>query len=170
MAAELSLFEKILHTNIINVSIMVSCLVLIFKKAKLGEKIENAANNVRLKIEQSKQSVQDSIADYQKAQKSVGDLETLKEQIINDNKLNTKNLKEKLEEKGKFKQEEIISKTKKTGEAIAKKTQGTIVDNIYHSCVDMAKNEVISMLNDDTHRYLIHKSIEQIDNLDGTKI
>jgi F0F1-type ATP synthase membrane subunit b/b' len=49
----MSIFEQILHTNLINFIIVLSLLVLIFKKAHLGDLIDKMANDIQDKVEKS---------------------------------------------------------------------------------------------------------------------
>ena len=59
---EPTLFEKILATNIVNFFIVIGTLVLIFKKAHLGDLIQKMADDIRLEVEKSSQSAQNAIS------------------------------------------------------------------------------------------------------------
>ena len=104
----MSLFEQILQTNLINFLIMISTLVLIFKKAHLGDLIEKMANDVRLKVEESSKRTQDALSEYKSTKREVKDAPKLQEEIISTAHNSAKNLVLKIEEKSKLKQDETI--------------------------------------------------------------
>lgn len=167
---EISLYEKILESNLINFIIMVSILTLIFKKAKLGDLIQKLADDVRNNVELSAKHVQGALTEYKDAKRSTKDTPVLKEKIISDAKENAQNLKEKLEYKTKIEKEEIKQNFERLSRTLGKKTKDKTVHEVYLACVNLAQNEIENTLDEDTHRHLIQKSIEQIDNLDGIKL
>ena len=94
----MSLFEQILQTNIINFIIVISTLVLIFKKAHLGDLIEKMAQEVKDSVESSALKAQDAISEYKATKKAVKDTPQLQEEILSCAKSNAQNLKEKIEQ------------------------------------------------------------------------
>ena len=78
----MSLFEQILQTNIINFIIVISTLVLIFKKAHLGDLIEKMAQEVKDSVESSALKAQDAISEYKATKKAVKDTPQLQEEIL----------------------------------------------------------------------------------------
>lgn len=167
---EISLYEKILESNLINFIIMVWILVIIFKKAHLGYLIQRLADDVRNNVELSAKHVQSALQEYKDARRSSKDTPVLKEKIISDAKENAQNLKEKIEYKTKIETEEIRQNLEKLSSAMGKKIQDSTINELYNNLVELAKDEVQNSLDNDTHKHLIQKSIEQIDNLDGIKL
>lgn len=167
---EISLYEKILESNLINFIIMVWILVIIFKKAHLGYLIQRLADDVRNNVELSAKHVQSALQEYKDARRSSKDTPILKEKIISDAKENAQNLKEKIEYKTKIETEEIRQNLEKLSNAMGKKIQDSTINELYNNLVELTKDEVRNSLDNDTHKHLIQKSIEQIDNLDGIKL
>lgn len=167
---DISLYERILHSNLINFIIMVYLLVLIIKKARLGDLIQKLADDVKNDVELSAKNVQDALKEYKEAKRSTKDVEQIKENINLEAKESAQNLKEKIEQKTKAQEEEIKINTEKSIASGFKKGQEQIVNEMYNNCVELAKKEVENLLDEETHKHLIQKSIEQIENLNGIKL
>ena len=97
---DISLYERILHSNLINFIIMVYLLVLIIKKARLGDLIQKLADDVKNDVELSAKNVQDALKEYKEAKRSTKDVEQIKENINLEAKESAQNLKEKNESFG----------------------------------------------------------------------
>ena len=59
-----TLFKSFLETNTINFIIMISILVLIFKKAHLGDVIDKMAEDIRNNVDKSATSTKEAIDEY----------------------------------------------------------------------------------------------------------
>jgi len=165
---EMSLFETILHTNVINFLIVVSTLVLIFKKAHLGDLIQKMADDVRLSVEKSSKNAQSAITTYKTTKKSVKDTPKLQEEIISQAKNNAQSLKEKIEQKTILEQNELKKNIEKIFESQAQKFKNHTVDDVYKASIELAKDEVIKRLDAIRHQQLIEKSIEELDKIEGS--
>ncbi len=93
----MSLFEKILQTNIINFLIVISTLIFVFKKMKLGLLIDKMAQDVQLKVEESSICAKDALEEYKKTKKDFKKLPEKQKEIIENANNNANNLKEKIE-------------------------------------------------------------------------
>ncbi len=164
----MTLFEQILNTNLINFLIVVSTLVLIFKKAHLGDLIQKMADDVKESVEKSSKNAQSAISEYKQTKKSTKDTPKLQEEIISSAKLNAQNLKEKFEQKTKLQEQEIKSSLEKIYISQQEKYKKMTTNDIYKACVELAKDETLTRLNDDVHKKLINSSIDELDKIEGS--
>lgn len=164
----MSLFEQILQTNLINFLIMISTLVLIFKKAHLGDLIEKMANDVRLKVEESSKRTQDALSEYKSTKREVKDAPKLQEEIISTAHNSAKNLVLKIEEKSKLKQDEIIKSIEKIKNNQSDKIKKMTINEIFNACVDIARDETVKKLDYNAHKKLINSSIDELDKIEGS--
>lgn len=167
---EISLYERILNSNLINFIIMVSILVFICKKVRLGSLIQKLADDVQNNVELSAKHVQEALKEYKDAKRSTKNVGEIKENITKEAKINAQNLKEKIEAQTKFQEEEILLNLEKTKNNHQRKAQEKLTQQMYLACVDMAQKEIESLLDEDMHNHLIENSIAQIDNLGGIKL
>jgi len=163
----MSLFEQILQTNLINFIIVISTLVLIFKKAKLADAIEKLAQDVKNQVEKSSQNAQNAITQYKAVKKSLKDLANEQEEILSCAKGNAQNLKEKIESQTKNQCDEIKNNLEKAFSSQKENFKNVTIDDIYNVCVDIAQDEVKKRLNKDTHKKLIDLSINELDKIEG---
>lgn len=162
----MSLFEQILNTNLINFIIVLSTLVLIYKKAHLDEVIQKLADDIRLSVETSSQNAKSALDEYREVKKSTKDTPKLQEEIIE----NAKNSAFLLEEKDKLKtqiqKEEIEANIEKAFHNQNEKAKKVTLQDVYLACVDLAQAEVEKNLNKDTHKALIDNSIDELDKIE----
>ncbi len=164
----MTLFEQILNTNLINFLIVVSTLVLIFKKAHLGDLIQKMADDIKESVEKSSKNAQSAISEYKQTKKSIKDTPKLQEEIISNAKLNAQNLKEKFEQKTLFQEQEIKSGLEKIYKSQQEKYKKMTLSDIYCACVELAKDETLARLNDDVQKKLINSSIDELDKIEGS--
>ena len=164
----MSIFEQILNTNVINFLIVISTLVLIFRKAHLGDLIEKMAQDVKSQVEKSSIDAQNALGEYKATKKAVKDTPKIQEEIIATAKSNAQILKEKIEEKTKSQEEEIKCNIEKIFDSQSEKAKKLTIKEIYNACVDLAQEEVIKRLNNETHKRIIQSSIDELDKIEGS--
>lgn len=79
---ELTLYQKILESNLLNFIIMVSILVVIFKKAKLGAIFDKMAADIQNSVMTSAEAAQAALKEYKEAKRSTKNTEAEKEEIL----------------------------------------------------------------------------------------
>ncbi len=158
------IYEQILESNIINFLIMVSILVFIFKKCRLGDLIDAMADEIKNNVDISYKNVENAKKRYKETELEAKKTEQKKEEISK----NSKELIQKLQEKNGF---EIEKKTKdieenlnKTKENIlsskVQKVTKTVQEAVYLCSVDTIKN----MLNYDMQKKIILESLDELDD------
>jgi len=164
----MSPFEAILNTNLINFIIVISTLVWIFKKFNLGSLIDNLKDDIKINVEKSSNSAKAALDEYKITKKSSKNIPILVDEIENKAKQNIENLKIKIEVETDLKQKSIINSFEKTKNMLLNKYKKTIIEDIYLSSVELAKNAAIERLDDETHKKLINSSIDELDNIEGS--
>lgn len=163
----MTLFEQILQTNIINFIIVISTLVLIFKKAHLGDLIEKMAEDVKNSVEKSSKDAQGAIEEYKSTKRATKDTPLLQDEIMLNAKANAQNIKEKIDNKTKVSQAEIRASIQNIYESQKERFKNATVAEIYGACIDMAKNEIIKKLDNTLQKKLIDISIDELDKIEG---
>lgn len=162
------LIEKFLETNTINFIIMVSLLVFIFKKARLGTMIDKIADDIKNNVEKSEMSVEEALKEYEETKIIVKDTPQLQETIIKKAQDNAQNIKEKIESQTNSIEKELNDSLEKIYQNQNDKIKKTTIKEIYLACVDIAQEEVVKKLDENIHRKLINTSIDEIDRIEGS--
>lgn len=163
----MSIFEQILQTNLINFIIVLSLLVLIFKKARLGDLIDKLANDIQNKVEKSATDATDAIKHYKETKKSVQDTPKIQEEILENAQRSAQNLKIKIEQKADEREKEIQYKVEMFFKSQKEKARRMTVKEIYLACVDLAQEEILKRLDNKMHKKLISNSIEELEHIKG---
>jgi len=165
---EASLFEKILNTNLINFLIVISTLVWIFKKARLGDLINKMADDIKFSVEKSNTDALNAINEYKETRKATRGVDKIQEKIINQAQINAKCIKEKIEEKTLLQQQDIKTNLKKAFEGQEQNYKNIALDEVYNASIELAKEEVLKRLDKNVHKRLINSSIEELNKIEGS--
>ncbi len=163
----MSLFEKILNTNIINFLIVVLSLMWIAKKAKLAVLIENLALDIKQKVETSSNETAYSIEEYKKTKKETKDTPKLQQAIIDKAKNQALELKDKYSKKTQLQKEELKKSLEKIISLEQEKFKNLTEKEVYSACIDLAQKELIQKLDYELQKKLINTSIEELDRIEG---
>ncbi len=163
----MSIYEQILNSNIINFLIVVMTLVLIFKKAHLGDLIEKMASDVKLKVEKSSALAQGAISEYKTIRKQTKNTPFLQEEIIAAAKNNAQILKNNINQKTKLTVNEIKAGLEKIYSAQKEKEKNATLIDVYNAAVNLAADEVKNGLNAEIQKKIINLSIDELDKIQG---
>lgn len=168
---EVTLYQKILESNLVNFIIMVSILTFIFKKAKLGLIIDKMADEVKNTVTTSVQAARNAMDEYKNIKKSLKNTESEKQNIIENAKNSAKNMEEV--QNSLIKKEEI-SLDKKCSLQIEndnKKMKDKITDEIFDIVKILTRDEIERLILEDKdgvlQNKLIEKAINEIDKIEG---
>jgi len=167
MKSGVEMFEAILHSNLINFIIMISLLVLIFKKFKLGTLIDNMAEKTRQKIEESKKNAKSALEEYKKVKDSEKNVEESREKILKDAKETANALEKNIEHETSVAAKELEDSLHTLAENYHITAKKQTLEQVYGACVVLAKEHIIQNLNDETHKHLINKGIDELDKMEG---
>ena len=165
---EVSLFEAILHTNIINFIIVIYILRLVFKKANLGALLDKLAEEVKNSIDKSNADAKKAMDEYKNAEDFVKDTEYLQKQIKKQAKLSIENITKRIEEKTTNQQNELKQHLHKVFDSQTKEFKNLTYKSIFKASVALAKEEVLKRLDDNMHKKLINTSIDELDKIEGS--
>ena len=164
---EISLFEAILNTNIINFIIVIYTLALIYKKAHLGDLIAKMADEVRLSVEKSTENKEKALKEYEETKELVSDTQQLQDEIKSQAKLSSENIKRKTEEKTVLQQKELLSHLERIFKSQAQRFKNLTLEDVYSASINLAKEEVLARLDEKIHKKLINSSIDELDKIKG---
>lgn len=160
-----AIWEYIGRTNLFNFIIFLSVFIIIFKCAKLGNKIEEARQNIASNIKESDDAKEES-ADYlQEIQNDIANLEQEISDIIEQSDNNAKNVGEKILDDAEKQVELIKENAQKSIENRTLMLKNDITTRAALASIEVAKNHIINELNNNQglHDKLIDESIETIE-------
>ena len=79
---EMTLYQRILESNLVNFIIMVTILTVIFKKFRLGIIFDKMADDIRTSVMTSSEAAQAALKEYKEAKRSTKNLNNEKNEII----------------------------------------------------------------------------------------
>lgn len=167
MIENTSLYQKILESNLVNFIIMMSILVLIFKKAKLGNFIDKMADDIRNSVMTSSEAAKKAINEYKEAKKSTKNLQAEKNEIITRAKTSALNIEDSAKEKLQIEQKNIDNKCAAQVQNVIEKAKSNTASEILDLVSELAEDEVKKRLDDTMQRRLIQKSINELDKLEN---
>lgn len=167
MIENTSLYQKILESNLVNFIIMMSILVLIFKKAKLGNFIDKMADDIRNSVMTSSEAAKKAINEYKEAKKSTKNLQAEKNEIITRAKTSALNIEDSAKERLQIEQKNIDNKCAAQVQNVIEKAKSNTASEILDLVSELAEDEVKKRLDDTMQRRLIQKSINELDKLEN---
>ena len=167
MIGNTSLYQKILESNLVNFIIMMSILVLIFKKAKFGNFIDKMADDIRNSVMTSSEAAKKAINEYKEAKKRNKNLQAEKNEIITRAKTSALNIEDSAKEKLQIEQKNIDNKCAAQVQNVIEKAKSNTASEILDLVSELAEDEVRKRLDDTMQRRLIQKSINELDKLEN---
>lgn len=173
---DVSLYQRILESNLINFIIMVSVLVLIFKKAKLGLIIDKMASEVQNTVSTSVQAARNAVFEYKNIKKSLKNTEDEKKEIIENAKNIARNMEDVQDVEIHNEENLLLEKCETKILNDNKKIKDAAVNEIFDTVRVLAEEEIKRLLFEDKDGVLQDKitrqAINEIDNIDlrGVKI
>lgn len=163
------LYLYILNSNIINFIIMVSLLVLIFKKAKLGKFFDDITDDIKNNVTTSAEAVKNALNEYKKTKKDLKNIDVKKQEIINSaietSDLLKKNNKEEIEKK----EQELYLASEKSKEAFYQKKMQKTTEEIQNAIYTLTIGTIKNMDNNEVQEKLIMKALDEFDKIEGVQ-
>ncbi len=156
------IYIRILEGNLINFIIMVWILALIFKKAKLGSIFDKMAQDIKQKVQTTREAAENILKDYESAKANAAQIPQIQEKILNKANITAQTLEEKGHEDLQKNLDNLALSLKKTLENTSERFKEKTIDEVYLNAVDLAQGYIINALDDETHKYLIKKAIEKL--------
>ena len=167
MIGNTSLYQKILESNLVNFIIMMSILVLIFKKAKFGNFIDKMADDIRNSVMTSSEAAKKAINEYKEAKKSTKNLQAEKNEIITRAKTSALNIEDSAKEKLQIEQKNIDNKCAAQVQNVIEKAKSNTASEILDLVSELAEDEVRKRLDDTMQKKKKKKSINELDKLEN---
>lgn len=160
-------FENLLSTNLINFLIVLSVLILIFKKIRASELLEKLAQDIQNKVEKVDVDAQKASEEYEATKEAVRDVPKIQEQILENAQRSADNLKAKIEKKANQREKEIEYKVEAFLKGQKEKYKKMTIKEVYLACVELAQEEILKKLDLKMHKKLVNNSIEELENIKG---
>ena len=161
------IYIYILHSNLINFLIMVSILVWIFKKCKLGDVIDSMAEDIKKNVTTSAEAVQNVLAEYKKTKKESRFTQDKKDEIIENAKQIIKNLKEANIRNINDKKAELDKNSEKLKDVYkTRKIQKTAL-KIQNAIYELSLDSIQKIMNDDLRKKLVENALCEFENIEG---
>jgi F0F1-type ATP synthase membrane subunit b/b' len=160
------IYIKILESNLINFIIMVWLLALIFKKAKLEKVFDNMAQDIKEKVQTTREAAESVLKDYEAAKEDAAQVPQIEKEILKKANVTAQAFEEKGEEELRKNLDSIASNLKKTLENVSERFKEETVEEFYSNALDLTQDYVIQNLDEKTHKYLIEKAIEKLERVE----
>ena len=161
------LYIYILNSNLINFLIMMSVLVFVFKKYKLGNMVDSIADDIKKNVTSSAEAVQNVLADYKKTKRESKQIDSKKAEIIENAKNTIKSLNEANAIYINNKKAELDKNSEKLkGTYKTRKTQKA-AQEIQEAVYELSLDSVNKIMNDELRKKLIDDALDEFDKLEG---
>lgn len=163
------LYIYLLKSNIINFIIMMCILVFVFKKAHLGKLIDNIADDIKNNVVSSGTAVQNALSEYKKTKREFKNIDTRKQEIIDNTKKTIALLEKSNKEDIEKKEQELSKNADKLQEAFyGKKLQKTTQD-IQDAVYTLSLDAINKMDNNELQKRLIFSALDEFDKVEGAE-
>lgn len=156
------IYIRMLEANLINFIIMVWLLALIFKKANLGSVFEKMAQDIRQKVQTTREAAENILKDYKNAQGEIAQIPKMQQEILDKADTTAKTLEQKAQEELQKNLESLALSLKKKLESTSERFKEKTIDEIYLQAVDLAQDYIVKNLDNETHKHLIKKAVEKL--------
>lgn len=167
MATISRIWGTIVESNTFNFIIFVAIIVLVLKKAKIGDAISALQQKIVKIIEDAKRNRDDAHSELLQAEKAVENLGTELKEIVSDAENSAKVLGEKILTEAKKQVEDIENNAKKVIEAEEKLLISNLSKQTSKQSVEAAKSHITNVLAETPtlHEKYINESIDELDRL-----
>lgn len=167
MATILRIWGTIVESNTFNFVIFVAIIVLVLKKAKIGDAIAALQQKIIKIIEDVKKNRDDAHSELLQAEKAVENLGTELKEIVSDAENSAKVLGEKILNEAKKQVEDIENNAKKVIEAEEKLIISNLSKQTSKQSIEAAKSHITNVLTETPtlHEKYINESIDELDRL-----
>ena len=159
----------ILNSNIINFIIMVSILVFIFKKAHLGKFIDDIADDIKNNVASSGTAVQNALSEYKKTKKEFKNIDSKKQEIIDNAKKVAISLEEKNREDITKKEQELTKNADKMQEASYERKMQKTTQDVQNAVYVLSLDTINKMNNEELQKKLIFNALDEFDKVGGAE-
>lgn len=167
MATISRIWGTIVESNTFNFIIFVAIIVLVLKKAKIGDAISALQQKIVKIIEDAKRNRDDAHSELLQAEKAVENLGTELKEIVSDAENSAKVLGEKILNEAKKQVEDIENNAKKVIEAEEKLLVSNLSKQTSKQSIEAAKSHITNVLTETPtlHEKYINESIDELDRL-----
>ena len=162
------IWEYIGQTNLFNFAIFVLIFAILFKNAKVGQKLEDAKLNIVNEIEESDNAKNESEISLKNIQENISHIEEEISVILKQSKNNANIVGEKILEDANRQVEVINENSQKNIENKVALTKNDILKRASLASIDVAKKHIINELNNNQglHDKFIDESIETLGGIE----
>ncbi len=166
----MTLFEKIIETNLINFLIVLFTLIWIVRKFSLTKIIDKMTDDITYKVQKSESDTKSVINSYTEVKKSVKDTNKLKDEILNNAKDSISAQLKIMDEEVKTKKQDIKEKLALSKTMDFEKIKEKTTSDIFFASVNLAKFEIENLLIGNQgakyHKKIIQNAIEELEDIE----
>ncbi len=171
---EMTLYQRILESNLVNFIIMVTILTVIFKKFRLGIIFDKMADDIRTSVMTSSEAAQAALKEYKEAKRSTKNLNNEKNEIIERAKSTAQGAREAIKEVILKEENALQRQYENRVESDTLKAKDDTSKEFLDVVVELSKDEIQNRLNGDNgaeiQTKLIDKCIENLDEIDFAEV
>ena len=161
-------FSNILHSNVINIAIMIALFAFIAYKLKVGQKIEDMTASIKSKVEESDAIKEEAKKDFQNIADSLEHIEDELKAIVDKAEQTAKSFEQKAREDLDKSVALLKQNIEKQIETEQNHIKGELLNNVASSSIEIAQRQIKTALDKDKqlHRKYIEDFINSIDKAD----
>lgn len=160
------IYIKILEGNLINFIIMIWILVLIFEKAKIGNLFDKMAQDIKQRVQTTREAAEDILKDYKTVKEDIAQIPKIQGEILDKANVTIRAFEEKGQEELQKNLDNMAINLKKTLEEGSERFKEKTIEEVYSNAVDLAQNYIVKNLDKETHKHLIRKAIEKLERVE----
>lgn len=163
-----SIWEYIGRTNLFNFIIFVVVFALIFRAAKLGQKLDGAVQGIADEIKESDDVKSEAVKNLKNIEADIANLESDIDKIMRQAEVNAETVGEKILSDSESQIKSINDNAQKSLENKTILLKNDIIKRASIASIEVAKNHIINELNNNwgLHDKLIDDSIETIEGVE----
>ena len=163
-----SIWEYIGRTNLFNFIIFVVVFALIFRAAKLGQKLDGAVQEIADEIKESDDVKSEAVKNLKNIEADIANLESDIDKIMRQAEVNAETVGEKILSDSESQIKSINDNAQKSLENKTILLKNDIIKRASIASIEVAKNHIINELNNNwgLHDKLIDDSIETIEGVE----
>lgn len=163
-----SIWEYIGRTNLFNFIIFVVVFALIFRAAKLGQKLDGAVQGIAYEIKESDDVKSEAVKNLKNIEADIANLESDIDKIMRQAEVNAETVGEKILSDSESQIKSINDNAQKSLENKTILLKNDIIKRASIASIEVAKNHIINELNNNwgLHDKLIDDSIETIEGVE----
>ncbi len=163
--AHLSLFDLVIHSNIIFICIAFGLVYWLIKRYNLLSGIDKTQTDIVNNIHEAIKNREEAIKQLKEAEKSLGSARDEANKILEDAENTAKVLKEQIIKDAETQAHKILEQAHKTIENEKKQAASDIQQRLTNAAIEVARDNIKQSLDENWHKQMIENFVNDLSNI-----